>query len=167
MIKVSTKVSKDVKGLNNLKKKMRVLEQKEVHWGFLSGSHSQADMSYAALAFLLEVGRRNEAGSGWDIPPRPAFRQSVSILRQSESFKKMLSGGLSTYLTEEGTGALSGFLDRTGRYLQNSYEESMINWKVNGTMYQHNRPMTIRLKGFDQPYVETGELTQNVQYQIE
>lgn len=167
MITVSTKVQKNTKGLDNLKRKMRVLEQKEVHWGFLSGTHSQADMSYAALAFLLEFGRRSESSSGWDIPPRPAFRQSISALRQSESFRKMLSGGLSTYMTESGTGALSAFLDRTGRYLQNSYEESMVNWKVNGTMYQHNAPMTIRLKGFDQPYVETGELTQNVQYQIE
>lgn len=159
-------VKADYSGLNRLKNKLATLEKKEIEWGFLSGTHSQADMTYAALAFLLETGRRNEAGTGWDIPPRPAFRQSVQELRLGNGYENHIRQYLGSYLTSKSEAGLPAFLNASGRYLENSYRESMTDWIVNGSKYKHNARMTINLKGFDRPYVESGELTQNVQYQI-
>ena len=166
MIGTSTTVSSDFKGIAALKRKLRRLEAKKIEWGFLEGQHSEADMTYAALAWMLEMGVRQENGTGWEIPPRPAFRQSIQELRVKGGFERHAKPYLRAYLSPSGGGNIQPFLDSSGKFLANSYKDSMINWRFNGSAYRHNAKLTIQLKGFDRPYVETGELTQNVQYDI-
>lgn len=168
MITPSSSVTTElnVDGLRKLKSKLNKIRGSRIEWGFLGGEHSSADMSYAALAWLLETGRRSVSGSGWDIPPRPAFRQSIQEIALGNSFEESLSGMLGHYLSPRSNTSSDAFLEATGKFLSKSYEESMINWRFNGTSYKHNAPMTVSLKGFDRPFVETGELTMNVEYKV-
>lgn len=162
----SVKTELNVDGLKHLKQKLNRIRGSKVEWGFLGGEHSTADMSYAALAWLLETGRRSVSGSGWDIPPRPAFRQSIEEIALGSSLEQSLSGMLGHYLSPSSNVSSNAFLEATGKFLSQSYEESMVNWRFNGIAYNHNAPMTVALKGFDRPFVETGELTMNVEYKI-
>lgn len=168
MISVSThiKTELDTSGLKRIREKFKRLEKSEIKWGFFGGEHSTADMSYAALAYLLELGRPGTSDTN-AIPPRPAFRQSIQSLRLSESFDKVLAKALGEYIKSSGQLSPDAFLKASGEYAQEEYQFTMTNWINVGTVYRHNAPMTIDLKGKDQPFVDTGELVQNVSYQIE
>lgn len=162
MIAVSTQLDKS--GLEAIKKKLKRLESQEVEWGFLGGTHSQAKMPYAQLAMILEFG--GKSSDGYTIPPRPAFRESVQELRHSRGFRDYVMRSLEKYLTNSPNASAKPFLQACGEYLEQSYRSSMINWHMNGSQYQSNAAWTIAEKGFDQPYVESGELVQNVEYRI-
>ena len=153
----------DLSGIKKLKSKLKKLENKEVEWGFLGGQHSTADMTYAALAWLLEEGSRSSEG-GYAIPPRPAFKQLISQLRTSHvAYEQEVSNAYRQFL--EG-GNHHQILRESGEYLTQRHKDTMTSWLVSGSQNQHNAPLTIELKGFDMPFVESGELVQNVTYQI-
>lgn len=161
-IAVSTQL--DLSGLEAVKKKLKHLEKQEVEWGFLGGTHSDSGLPYAYLAYILEFG--GKSSDGYTIPPRPAFRESVQNLRLSDGFRKHIAASLERYLTNSPSASAKPFLEACGAYLKDSYHDSMVNWHKNGSQYQSNARWTILEKGFDQPYVDSGELVQNVEYQI-
>lgn len=162
MIAVSTKL--DMSGLKSVKKKLRNLEKDEVEWGFLGGTHSQANLPYAYIAMLLEFG--GKSSDGYTVPPRPAFRESVQNLRLSNGFENYVTRSLSKYLDNGSSVSTEPFLEACGQYLKESYRSSMANWHTEGSQNRSNAPWTIKEKGFDQPYVESGELLQNVEFKI-
>lgn len=159
------KTKLDTSGLEKLKGKLKKIERTEIEWGYFGGVHSGSGMTYAALAFLLEFGRPATADSG-AIPARPAFRQSIQALRLTSGFDKVLAKAIGGYIRSSSEIAPDAFLKPCGAYLAEHYASTMRNWVNIGTIYRHNAPMTIELKGFDQPFVETGELVQAVDYQI-
>jgi len=148
----------DLSGIKKLKNKLQKLEQTEVEWGFLSGQHSKAEISYASLAWLLEEGNNK-------IPPRPAFKQTVAGLRTSHvAYEAEVKHFYKNFL--EGTGSAYGIAQASGKHVTETHKDTMYNWVIDGVANQHNAPETISLKGFDMPFVETGELIQNVTYKI-
>ena len=155
----------DLSGIKKHKSKMKSLESKEVEWGFLEGQHSKADMSYAALAALLEYGSRNPEG-GYHIPPRPAFRDLIAKLRTNhKQFELVVQGELSKFI-EKPLENPNKLLQLSGQHLVNRYQNNMEFWLVSGSKNTHNAPYTIEMKGFDQPFVETGELIDNVKFKV-
>lgn len=162
MIAVSTKL--DMSGLKEIKKKLGNLERDKVEWGFLGGTHSQANIPYASIAWELEFG--GKSSDGYIIPPRPAFRESIQELRLSNGFKDYVRVSFSKYLHGPSSTSPKHFLEDCGEYLKESYRSSMANWHTEGSQNRSNAPWTIKEKGFDQPYVESGELLQNVKFRI-
>lgn len=161
---MGVKVSLDMSGLKSLKKNLNKLGSSTVSWGFFGGHHSEADMSYAALAWLLEEGTRS-SNHGYAIPPRPAFKQMLSELRTNhKGYEYDTAYAYKGFL--EGATDYKVILTASGEYLSGYHQDTMYNWVTDGLNAQHNSPVTVGLKGFDRPFVETGELIQNVAYRI-
>ena len=155
----------DLSGIKKHKSKMKSLESKEVEWGFLEGQHSKADMSYAALAALLEYGTKTPEGK-WHIPPRPAFRDLIAQMRTAQAaFVFEMEKHVQGYFEKDNPSA-ELLLTKTGQYLKSRHQDTMRNWLSSGSQYQDNAEETIDLKGFNMPFVYTGELVDNVKFKV-
>lgn len=150
----------DFSGLEDLEKKLKTLESSSVDFGYVnSGIHSKAGIPYASLAALLEWGNDK-------IPPRPAFRDSIERLKvKHKGFEYFVGPELGRYMMTRTTSPKRVY-DETGKYLVDIYRTSMEDWFINGSMNRKNAQLTIELKGFNKPYVETGELVNHVDYRI-
>lgn len=147
----------DITGLEELKNRIKNLKMAKIDYGFINGEHSKANMSYATLATILEFGTV-------DIPARPAFSASINKLESGRSsFKIVIKKPLGDYIEGE-IKDVDHVLDRTGRFLKGTYQDSMFYWVSEGTVAKNNRPFTQSAKGFNQPFVETEELIDNVEY---
>lgn len=162
-MRIHSSVSVDLSGLKKLKKDLKKLESQTVEWGFLYGTHSKADMSFAALAWLLEEGSRSNSG-GWSIPPRPAFKSTISTIQHSPSFEHEMSKKVGNYIY--GKSSSTYLMNELGDFAVDLHKDTMLSWITSGSQNRHNSPVTISIKGFDKPFTETGELVQNVKYRI-
>lgn len=155
----------DLSGLHKHKRRMKHLESKTVEWGFLSGNHSTAEMSYAQLAATLEYGTRSSQGN-WHIPPRPAFRTMIDRMKVAQrAFVMEVDSYLRDYM-ESDNKSPDLLLNKTGKYLQELHQDTMRDWVSTGSQYRNNARETIDQKGFNMPFVYSGELINNVKYQI-
>jgi len=150
----------DMSGIVELEKKLAALESKQVDWGYVNGGvHSKAGIPYASLATMIEF------GLGPGMPPRPAFRDHVERLKSNYlRFESSVKPFLSQYLEDKQS--VHRVLDVAGTHLANRYSESMEYFIINGSENRNNKDSTVAIKGFDQPFVETGELISHVDYRI-
>ncbi|MBG23656.1 MAG: hypothetical protein CMF22_10060 [Idiomarinaceae bacterium] len=148
----------DLSGLRDLEKDLTKLESKHVEWGFLSGEHSTAEMSYAELAWMLEDGTDK-------IPPRPAFRDMIAgLITSHKAFEYEIKDEMQRLVY--GMGNPYNVHKASGEYLKALYTDTMVSWFSDGSMNRQNSKVTKAIKGHAMPYVWTGELVQNVEYQI-
>ncbi len=150
----------DYSGLVDLEKKLKTLESSSVDFGYVnSGIHSGAGIPYASLAALLEWGNDK-------IPARPAFRDTIERLKaQRKGFEFFVGPVLGQYITSN-TSSPKRVYDEAGSYLSDIYKTTMEDWFIHGSKNRRNAQLTIELKGFNKPYVETGELVNHVDYRI-
>lgn len=152
----------ETKGLDELKKNVKKLHGKSIDWGFLGGTHQGSGLTYASLASILENGAINNSGN--TIPPRPAFGDLVNGLQAST---KQLELALQKPFSDLVTGASNNpdeILDTAGGHLTSRHKAKMEFWIVGGSQNTSNAPLTVSLKGFNQPFVDSGELVESVDY---
>lgn len=158
----SVKVNK--KGLKRVKRQVAKVRQKRVKVGYLGGTHSTANMPYAQLAAILEYGAALDNGAV--IPPRPALRQFG--FRWDYVYKQQFLNDIrfdfESVLTGKSTA--DSLMKISGERLKTNYQEIMRTWISGGSQNRHNAGLTIQLKGFDKPFVETGELIANAKYEV-
>lgn len=160
MAKVSYKL--ETKGLDELKKNVKKLDKRSIDWGFLEGTHSGSGLTYASLASILEYGAINNNGNS--IPPRPAFGDFVNSLQASP---KQYELAVQKHFSDLVTGAVKTpekILEVSGEHLTSRHKTKMEYWIVGGSSNIRNAPLTVSLKGFNQPFVDSGELVESVDY---
>lgn len=152
----------DLSGINSLKKKVKALNNRAVEWGFLGGTHTGSGLNFATLASFLEYGGVNN--HGYTVPPRPAFGVLINELRASSAAYEMEIGkAFGDYLLGDNASP-EVVLKISGEHLVSRHQDTMYNWLSGGTQNTDNSAMTISMKGFNMPFVETGELIQSVSY---
>ena len=157
-------VTVDTTGLDKLLKRLQILERKEIRWGFFSGSRygpENDNMYVATIAKLQEDGGRGATGRV--IPPRPFFTtQTLRVITPSDhvgsKFLTLLGAAVKSTMTG-GTDASA--YSAVGKHLHDSLQEEIIAWNTPA-----NAPMTIKLKGFDDPLIHTGLMLESVEYKI-
>lgn len=158
--KMSAKL--DVSGLKELKGRMKKLQGRSVDWGFLGGTHAGSGLTYASLASILEYGAVNNNGN--TIPPRPAFGDFVNNLEAShKQYELAVQKPFSDYV-EGKVSTPEKILDTSGQHLTSRHQTKMEFWIVSGSDNTSNAPLTVSLKGFNQPFVDSGELVESVDY---
>ena len=104
-------------------------------------------MSVAQAAFWNEYGTTRA-------PARPFFR--TTIARESKSWGDKL--GKALIATDYSGPAALGLL---GQSMRDDIENAIAQWSSPG-----NAPLTIRIKGFDKPLVDSGVMQRSVDYEV-
>lgn len=140
-----------------------------------SGVHKDAGIEYVKRAAHTEFGTPVFGDWGWGIvPPRPAIRMSLYPEMKEEITKtyskninlekksKLMSPNNSALQVQEEIGSKAQFLQ------QNKMIEGGYSWEGNTTGYdpEHNGIRTIMYKGFDDPWISTGETLSKVDYKV-
>lgn len=154
---IKAKVKKVDNKLDKFTAKLRQLRNQQAQAGYFETGlkHEKSGLTYPELMELHEYGVRAESGR-WKIPPRPLMAQTAHAFSKSnlKTLTKTLLKGLYGNLDA------SDFLNA---YAQRMKQEAM---KIfgNTAILKSNSPMTIGLKGRDEPLVDTGSLKEQFKY---
>ena len=149
------KVTVDKSVWNKLKKGFVAAQKQDVKVGWINSSYGSDNdnLHHAQVAQWIEEGVASQ-----NIPPRPfirvglpdAFKQGKS----EEAFKQLVVS------VANGKQTLTP-LKAVGASVANTLEGVMEGWTT-----PMNAPLTIELKGFNDPLVETHELIDNITYMV-
>ena len=116
--------------------------------GSKAAPKTQAALSVAQVAFWNEYGTITA-------PSRPFFRTTIKA--QSKEWGAKLSAAVVQY-NYDGKLALAAL----GQSMRDDIENAIAQWAAPG-----NAPLTIKIKGFDKPLVDTGVMQRAVDYTVE
>lgn len=158
------KITVDKSVWNKLKKNFRQAEQVEGRLGWFPEDRYGSDndnLPMAQVAKWNEEGHNNGVGSlvpGAETPPRPfmrvSFRNSLKAGANDKEFRQIVQAVV------EGKSVLQP-LKYAGEAFENTLRKAMIDFKSPG-----NAALTIEMKGFDDPLIETSQLVANVNYKV-
>lgn len=148
------KITKDLSVWNNLKKGFIRASSEDVKVGWINSSYGpdNDNLHHAQVAQWIEEGVASQ-----NIPPRPFMRVGLpNALKgvDKESFKAL---ALSVATGEQTLKPLKAVGVETSKTLAGVME---------GWTTPMNAPMTIELKGFNNPLVETHELIDEITYMV-
>lgn len=150
--------TKEDKVWKSIKRNLRA-QKSEVRIGWFAGNNYGSDNGNLPMA---QVAQWVEEGQRWNNQPaRPAIRTQFIpdlagtgfIQRHAISMAQQVALGRITW--RQGHQRLAPHLIYRFKLVLTHYHTIA------------NRPSTIRRKGFDDPWIETGQLVQSVQYRIE
>lgn len=162
---MSFKLKIDKSGWEKLKKELLKAEDYEVQLGWFEGQNYGSDndnISFAQVAQWNNEGHVNGTNSlvpGAITPPRPfmsvglpdAFKAGAN----KDDFKDMVQAVLA------GKSVMSAMKKSTNNF-ERTLRKVMLNWDT-----PRNAPLTVELKGFDNPLVDSSELIANVTAKVE
>lgn len=162
---MSFKLKVDKSGWEKIKKNLLKAEAYEVQCGWFEGQNYSSDNSnlpYAYVARLNEEGHVNGFDSlvpGAITPPRPFMRVglkgALAAGANKDDFKDMVQAVLT------GKSVLTA-MQKTTTNFERTLRKVMLEWDT-----PPNAPLTIEMKGFDDPLVNSGELIANVTAKVE
>lgn len=130
-----------------------------IETGWFAGQSYGSDndnLPYATVAQWNNEGHRNDNGS--ITPPRPfmsmGLARALNVGANRDDFKDMIQAVVS------GRSVMT-VLNKAGTNFERTLRKVMLDWDT-----PRNAPLTIELKGFDDPLVETSELIANVNSRV-
>ncbi len=149
---MSMKLTVDKRVWQNLKKSFVKAEMLEDRLGWFEENQYGSDNENLPMAQVAQW--QNEGVASKNIPPRPFFTVGFpSALKKGAndaSFKRIV--------TAVATGQdVFKALHKEGDSFRQTLRQVMIDWDT-----PRNAPLTIELKGFDDPLIESSELISNV-----
>lgn len=142
-------------GLKRLQRNLSNINGEDVEVGYFNGEqHSEADLSYASLALILEKGTRDGT-----IPARFLF-ETIAILNApntSLQARNIITRGIASLGRRNSAAAT---LDSLGRLYQQLLQDAM---GMSPPLIS-NAPSVVERKGRNSPYEDTGELQENLGY---
>lgn len=155
------KITKNTKVWESLKKKFRQAQQIEGKLGFFSDAVYGPENDNLPVAQVAKWVEEGHVAGGWanaPTPPRPVFRVGLA-----EAFKLGWNKkDFQAMVTAVATGktpliAMQASDDSFKRSLQNV---------ITAWFDPPNSPATIEMKGFDNPWIETGTLRESVDFKV-
>lgn len=130
-----------------------------IETGWFEGQNYGSDndnLPYATIAQWNNEGHRNDNGTV--TPPRPfmtmGLAAAITAGANKDDFKDMIQAVAS------GKSVLT-VLNKAGTNFERTLRKVMLDWDT-----PRNAPLTIEIKGFDDPLVETSELIANVNSRV-
>lgn len=158
-MRIVTTIKEDRSGLEKLKKILDPKNSKTLRIGWWGKMHPTAKVPTATVAAWNEEGR--VAGSkfgGATIPPRPFIR-----LGFTPKMVSLVGKGSGQHLESVLNGATTweSFYDNLAKNLKDIMQDTITEWDT-----PPNSPVTIRLKGFNDPLIETGHMRDTVDVKV-
>lgn len=145
-----------------MKKNLLVGVKKSAQVGWFSGSHhSSAEVPMAQLASWLEFGHRNGGMfDGTITPPRPFMRAGFTVyLKNNPEFASLVHANIISVMTGKKT--WTKMYSDIAPEMAKALKMVMESWDD-----PRNGPITISLKGFDNPLIESEELVNSIQWRV-
>lgn len=149
----------DKKGFLNLQAQLKVLGELGIDVGWFDTRYgpNNENLTHAQVAAWQEVGRDATSMSG-PIPPRPFFRVGYANFLKSDAAKSSFAEVINSVV--RGDNALQA-LSKEGAYLTKQLQKIMDAWDS-----PPNARLTIQLKGFNDPLVNTHELIDKATFKV-
>ena len=162
---MSFKLKVDKSGWDKLKKDLIKLDQNEIQLGWFPENQygpENSNLPMATVAQMNEEGHRNNADAAFPnaiTPPRPFMRVGLKDALKGGpnklQFKYMIEAVLA------GQSSLS-VMQKSLPIFEQTLRQVMLDWDT-----PRNSPVTVELKGFDDPLRNSGELIANVTAKVE
>lgn len=149
---MSMKLTVDKSVWNNLKKSFAKAEMLEDRLGWFEENQYGSDNENLPMAQVAQW--QNEGVASKNIPPRPfftvGFPGALKKGANDASFKRIVTA------VANGQDVFKA-LHKEGDSFRQTLRQLMIDWDT-----PRNAPLTVELKGFDDPLIETSELISNI-----
>ena len=149
---MSMKLTVDKSVWNNLKKSFAKAEMLEDRLGWFEENQYGSDNENLPMAQVAQW--QNEGVASKNIPPRPfftvGFPGALKKGANDASFKRIVTA------VANGQDVFKA-LHKEGDSFRQTLRQVMIDWDT-----PRNAPLTVELKGFDDPLIETSELISNI-----
>lgn len=146
---ITTKLN--LKGFDNLAKRLKTLAATKVRVGFFEGDNYEDGTPVAQVAAWNEYGTRFH-------PQRPFMQET---LESAGTRAKLLKGLMAAAkATVHNTGGARRILASLGKIITEEIKVTIANYPGS------NSPSTIERKGFDRPLFETGKMLESVKFKI-
>lgn len=156
-------VTVDTTNLDRLLKRLTILERKEIRWGFFNTRYGPENdnMYVASIAKLQEDGGKGDAGN--TIPSRPFFTtQALRVIEPSDPVGRKFLNLVTEAVGQVMEGQINtNAFNAVGKHLHDSLQDEIIAWNSPA-----NAPMTIKIKGFNDPLIHTGTMLESVEYKV-
>lgn len=159
------KLKVDKSGWEKVKKNLQQAATNEVQLGWFPESvygPENSNLPMATVAQLNEEGHINGSDSlvpGAITPPRPFMRVGLKGALVAGANKDDFRDMIEALLT--GKSVLAAMQKSTGNF-ERTLRKVMLDWDT-----PRNAPLTVEMKGFDDPLVETSQLIANVTAKVE
>lgn len=158
-------VTVNTNNLERLIKRLRVLERKEIRWGFFPTARygpENDNMYVATIAKLQETGREATADVR-QIPPRPFFTKNTDRVKNrgdthGATLVRLL--GVAVGVVMRGR-ADTAPMEQVANHLKGSLEDEIIVFDT-----PPNAPYTIIKKKSSDPLIDTGKMLESVEWRI-
>jgi hypothetical protein len=144
--------------LERILKRLNALGNKEVSIGFFKEDQYEDGLSVAQVAKWNDIGRGTEGING-RIPPRPFMSAGLRDLLKSRPYLRMYAQYLSKVLS--GKMPVLSMYEQIGKFASEDLKEIIDRWA-----YPRNSPITIAIKGFNDPLIHTGKMRDSAKYKV-
>lgn len=158
---MSVKVDKKV--WENIKKDLRKGNDLELNIGFFPGAVYQDGTQVAYVAMLNEEGHINGPGAvfpGAITPARPFMRVGFKSVIQSKKYEKIFKDSIERIL--EGKSTFNSEYKIIGAVATKDLKDVIDDW-----MSPPNAPITVEIKGENNPLILSGHMRDSVDYKVE
>jgi len=157
MTRLTAKIVKKGNSLDKIRSNIRKIDGERVEIGYFEeqGLHNSG-LSYSTLMALQEFGTD-------EIPHRPVFQITAfgNPPQKNARVKSAIRNWSKALLNKDNNKDNSKqLLDTIGK----TYQEALLSLFGDTSMLTPNAPLTISLKGRDEPLVDSGELKDNLSY---
>ena len=150
----------DYSGWERLLKRLDVLERKEIRWGIFNKRYGADSRNRGA--WVAGIAKANNDGT-YGGPARPFFETNVDrnampsdpLGSKTNTLLKKLVRGTMLHKTS------AGDANALGKHLQESLQQEILDFAE-----PRNADTTIKLKGFNDPLIETGTMYDSVEYRV-
>lgn len=160
MFKFNLKVTKNTKEWDRIKARLMQTSPRQIDVGWFDEAKYPDGTPVAWIAMLNEYGFMTTGKYQGYHPPRPFFR---SFLKDYITNNILVHSNIAPKVAAVAEGKLSWAA------LHNQIGQQLVEWvkkKILETTNPHNTPLTISIKGFDDPLIETGRMYDTVRYKL-
>lgn len=160
MLKLNVKFKKDTKKWEKMKQRLLKTQPRQIDVGWFSEARYPDGTPVAWIAMLNEYGYMTSGKYQGYHPPRPFFR---SFLKEFVMNTVLMNSNIAPKVAAVAEGRM------TWAALHRDIGQQLVDWvrkKILETNSPPNTPLTISLKGFNDPLIETGRMYDTVRYKL-
>lgn len=154
---MSFKLKVDKSGWNKLKKELLKGSNQEVQVGIVEPTNYGPDNDNLSVATVWSW--QEEGLPAQNIPPRPAIRVGFMAPIKKGSYDKIFAESMQRIA--EGKSTFKQEYTRIGVQAQVDLKKAVADWDS-----PRNAPLTVELKGFDNPLIDSGLLYDSIDFKV-